>query len=136
MSLMPIQALRRPGFCNGALDFVRMRFFAIGHYAEDALALVRGGRLGALFMRGGRASLVLANQSAAISSAWSSSSVVSDALTFLPASDQHAIPTRAIPQIQTDRHLLLCKIIALLRRCGANLLHCRSSLSLALRARR
>src|SRR5271169_3232488 len=45
---------------------------------------------------------------------------------------QHAIPARAIPQIQPDREPLFGKIPDLLRRCGANLLHCRSPLSLVL----
>ena len=44
---------------------------------------------------------------------------------------QHAIPARAIPQIQTNRQLLLCKILVLPGRYSANLLHCRSPLSLA-----
>src|ERR1022692_2251734 len=39
---------------------------------------------------------------------------------------QHAIPTRTIAQIETDRQLLLRKIPVLLHCCGANLLHCRS----------
>src|ERR1035437_2299065 len=49
---------------------------------------------------------------------------------------QHAIPTRTIAQIETDRQLLLGIIPTLLHCYGANLLHCRSPLSLALRARR
>ena len=44
-------------------------FLAGPAYAEDALAVFRGGRLGALFMRGGTTSLIFANQSAAIISA-------------------------------------------------------------------
>src|SRR5262249_7368649 len=40
---------------------------------------------------------------------------------------QHAVPTVAISQIQSDRQFLLHgKIPALLRRCSATLLHCRS----------
>src|SRR5580700_7097671 len=62
-------------------------FFLASCYAEDALAFVRCGRLVAFFLRGGRVSPVLPNQSAAINSACSSSSVVSDSLTFLPACD-------------------------------------------------
>jgi len=37
--------------------------------------------------------------------------------------------------VRSDRQLLLRKIPAVLRRYGANLLHCRSPLPLALRAR-
>jgi hypothetical protein len=51
---------------------------------------------------------------------------------FIP----HAIPTRTIAQIETDRQLLLGTIPTLLHCYGANLLPCRSPLSLALRARR
>jgi len=69
-------------------------FSVVFRYAEDALAFVRLGRLGALLIRGGAVSLVLANQSAAIISACSSSSVVSDALTFFPACDIFSVAIR------------------------------------------
>ena len=39
---------------------------------------------------------------------------------------QHAIPARAIAQVQSDRQLRLRKISALLHCYAANLLHCRS----------
>ena len=45
---------------------------------------------------------------------------------------QHAVPAVAISQIQSDGQLLLRKIPALLRRRGANLLHCRSPFYLCL----
>src|SRR2546430_15602469 len=37
-------------------------------------------------------------------------------------------------QIQSNRHLLNCKFVRLLCCCGANLLHCRSPLSLVLQS--
>jgi hypothetical protein len=39
---------------------------------------------------------------------------------------QHAVPTVAISQIQSDRQFLLGEISVLLCHWGANLLHCRS----------
>src|ERR1041385_9065835 len=45
---------------------------------------------------------------------------------------QNAVPTGAIAQVQADRQLRLGKIAALLRCHGANLLHCRSPLSVVL----
>ena len=45
---------------------------------------------------------------------------------------QHTVLTGAIPQVQSDRQFRLGKIAALLRRHGANLLHCRSPLSVVL----
>ncbi len=56
-------------------------------YAEDASAFARDGRMVAFFMRGELTSRLFPNQSAAISSACSSSSVLSDSLTFSPACD-------------------------------------------------
>src|SRR5207248_8262210 len=47
---------------------------------------------------------------------------------------QNAVAARAIPQVQTDGQLLLRKIPALLPGCSANLLHCRSPLSLVLQS--
>jgi hypothetical protein len=49
---------------------------------------------------------------------------------------QNAIPAGAIAQVKADGQVGLQKIPALLLRCGANLLHCRSPLSLVLKARR
>jgi hypothetical protein len=48
--------------------------------------LLRAGR-SLLFIRGGKTSLLFPSQSAAISSAWSSSSVASDSLTLLAICD-------------------------------------------------
>jgi hypothetical protein len=45
---------------------------------------------------------------------------------------QHAVPARPIPQIQPNRQFLFEEILALLRRYGANLLHCRSPFYLCL----
>src|SRR5579863_4474675 len=45
---------------------------------------------------------------------------------------QHTRPGVAIAQIESDGQLLLRNIPALLRRCGANLLHCRSPFYLCL----
>src|SRR5581483_4265765 len=45
---------------------------------------------------------------------------------------QHAVPTRAIAQVQADRQLKLCKMSALVYRYSANLLHSRSPLSVVL----
>jgi hypothetical protein len=49
---------------------------------------------------------------------------------------QHAVATGTVAQVQTDRQLGLRKILRRLYRSSANLLDCRSPLSLALRARR
>src|SRR5215470_16737513 len=43
---------------------------------------------------------------------------------------QHAVPAVAISKIQADGQCGLRNIPALLHHCGANLLHCRSPLSL------
>src|SRR5215468_9332046 len=43
---------------------------------------------------------------------------------------QYAVPAVAISQIQADGQCGLRNITALLHHCGANLLHCRSHLSL------
>ena len=51
---------------------------------------------------------------------------------YLPSFIHHAVPAVAISQIQSDGQLLLREILALLRRCGANLLHCRSPFYLCL----
>src|ERR1035438_2890418 len=51
---------------------------------------------------------------------------------YLACFIQHAIPTPAIAQIQPDGQLLWGNILRLLGCYGANLLHCRSPLSLAL----
>src|SRR5262245_36152434 len=48
----------------------------------------------------------------------------------LPRFIQYAVPTVAIPQIQSDRQCWLRKLFALLAHSGANLIHCRSPLSL------
>jgi hypothetical protein len=45
---------------------------------------------------------------------------------YLPGFIHHAVPTVAISQIQSNGQFLLQNIPALHRRCGANLLHCRS----------
>jgi hypothetical protein len=47
---------------------------------------------------------------------------------YLTSFIQHAVPTVAISQVQSDGQRLLRKIPALLRGCGAKLLHCRSPL--------
>src|SRR5215831_20162514 len=49
---------------------------------------------------------------------------------YLPRFIQHAVPAVAISKIQTDGQCGLRNIPALLRRCDASLLHCRSPLSL------
>jgi len=49
---------------------------------------------------------------------------------YLPGFIEHAVPAVAISQIQSDGQSRLRKIPALLCAYGANLLHCRSSLSL------
>src|SRR5215467_10807760 len=50
-------------------------------------------------------------------------------LLYLPRFIQHAVPAVAISKIQSDGQCGLRNIPALLRCCGANLLHCRSPLS-------
>ena len=51
---------------------------------------------------------------------------------YLPGFIHHAVPTVAVSQIQSNGQFLLRKILALLRCCGANLLHCRSPFYLCL----
>jgi len=51
---------------------------------------------------------------------------------YLAGFVQHTVPAVAISQIESDGQLLLRNIPALLRRCGANLLHCRSPFYLCL----
>src|SRR5258708_2248121 len=53
---------------------------------------------------------------------------------YLASFIQHAIPTVAISQIQSDGQFLLRNIPALRCCSGANLLHCRSPLSLVLKS--
>src|SRR5271169_3775058 len=53
---------------------------------------------------------------------------------YLAGFVHHAVPTVAIPQIQTNCQFRLRKTLRLLCCCSANLLHCRSPLSLALQS--
>jgi hypothetical protein len=53
-----------------------------------------------------------------------------------PVSSNTQYQLERVAQIQTDRQLLTPKILRPPCRSSANLLHCRSPLSLALRARR
>jgi hypothetical protein len=51
---------------------------------------------------------------------------------YLAGFIDHAVPTVAIAEIQSNGQFLLQKSLALLRCCGANLLHCRSPFYLCL----
>jgi hypothetical protein len=53
-----------------------------------------------------------------------------------PTSSSRAVPTRSIAQVQPDGQFLLAKILRHLFHCTANLLHCRSPLSISCASKR